>query len=67
MNAGRFWLTWLLGVAAIATALGLTARMHRYEITIGGGTRYYSVIKLDRWTGQTWRLDNSGTRWNPVP
>lgn len=48
----------VLGVTYVA------ARLTRYEITIGGGTRYYSVIKLDRWTGETWKLDNNGIDWN---
>lgn len=56
----------ILAVVIAAVAIYTAARLHRYEITIGGGSRYYSVIKLDRWSGRAWKLDNSGTRWNQV-
>lgn len=66
MNWRGFTVTCLLGVVALA-ALAAWATVRRYEITIGGGTRYYSVIRLDHWTGRTWRLDNTGGWWNEVP
>ena len=59
-------LTAVLAILILAGGLYVFARLHRYEVTIGGGTRYYSVIKLDRWTGACWKLDNNGVDWNPI-
>jgi hypothetical protein len=53
----------LLVAVCIAAALWTYAVMNRYEVSIGGSSRYYSVIRLDRWTGSAWKLDNSGEFW----
>ena len=55
----------IAGLLLVAGALYLTARMTRYEISHGGSDRYYVVVKLDRWTGQTWKLESGGV-WSSL-
>lgn len=52
--------------AALALAGGYVfARMHRFEISHGGSDRYYVVVRLDRWTGEAWKLESHQT-WVPI-
>ena len=55
----------LLVCLFIAAGLYTAARLHRYEISHGGSDRYYVVIKLDRWTGESWKLA-TGSVWEPI-
>lgn len=56
---------WTLLAAALAGAIYVGARLMRFEISHGGSDRYYVVMKLDRWTGKTWKLESGGV-WNEV-
>jgi hypothetical protein len=52
-----------MGLSAILGA-GVMWRMgNRFEIVRSSGGL---VMRLDRWTGKTWRLDYQGGRWNEV-
>lgn len=55
----------LLAAVVVLAAVYCYARVNRFEISHGGSSRYYVVVKLDRWTGETWKLE-SGNRWAPI-
>ncbi len=54
-----------LAAVLLAGGLYVWARLHRYEISYGGNQRYYLALKLDRWTGRTWKL-NAGPGWTEI-
>lgn len=39
---------------------------HRYQVVIGGSSRYYTAIKIDRITGKSWAM-NFDREWVEIP
>lgn len=62
----RKWAGMLLAAAVLAAGLYTWARLHRYEVIDAGNDRYYVIVKLDRWTGQTWKFETGGV-WHAMP
>jgi hypothetical protein len=62
MSRGRFAVLCVLALLALGATLVAT----RYTVVIGGSDRYYSTLRLDRWTGEVWRMDYGGREWTRV-
>lgn len=58
--------TSIVVVLVAMVAAGSYVLAHRYEVVVGGSSRYYAVIKIDRITGQAWKLDMNGRDWNAI-
>lgn len=51
-----------LFILALILLVGLL-QSHRYEVT----STHPGAVKVDRWTGKSWRLYFGSNEWHPIP
>lgn len=55
----------LVGAVSLVVAVAMYCAANRYEVITGGGA---IPMRMDRWTGQTWKLHGDGVsyQWEPL-